>query len=202
MTFTKGQMLYEGKAKKVYQTEKDGLFLVEYKDSATAFNGLKKDEIENKGLLNNQIASLFFQLLEQEGIPTHFVQQISEREMLVKGLEILPVEFVVRNVVAGSLAKRIGQPEGTPLAKPVLEFYYKDDELGDPMINEYHVYAMDWAEPEQIQVCKELSLQVNQILKGFMDELNIQLVDFKLEFGVYQGQVILGDEISPDTCRF
>ncbi|ABZ85612.1 phosphoribosylaminoimidazole-succinocarboxamide synthase [Heliomicrobium modesticaldum Ice1] len=196
------EQIYEGKAKKVFRTENPDIYWIEYKDSATAFNGEKKAEIENKGVLNNRISALFFQYLAKQGVPSHFVELINDREMLVKSLQIIPVEVVARNIVAGSLAKRVGQPEGTPLAKPVLEFYYKDDALGDPMINEYHIAAMEWATPEQMDVIKAIALKVNEILKEFLAGLNIDLVDFKLEFGLHNGEVLLGDEISPDTCRF
>ncbi|MCW2278633.1 phosphoribosylaminoimidazolesuccinocarboxamide synthase [Heliophilum fasciatum] len=196
------EQLYEGKAKKIYATSDPNIYWVAYKDSATAFNGVKKAEIDNKGILNNRISALFFQYLEKQGIPTHFVEQLSDREMLVKSLRIIPVEVVARNIVAGSLAKRVGRPEGTVLAKPVLEFYYKDDELGDPLINDYHIAALDLATPEQMDTIASIALRVNDILKTFMADLGIDLVDFKLEFGVHGDTVILGDEISPDTCRF
>ncbi|WP_153726441.1 phosphoribosylaminoimidazolesuccinocarboxamide synthase [Heliorestis convoluta] len=196
------EQLYEGKAKKVYKTTDPDIVWIEYKDSATAFNGLKKEEIPNKGILNNRITALFFQYLEERAIPTHFVELLNDREMLVKALEILPVEVVVRNRAAGSLGKRIGQEEGTLLPKPILEFYYKDDGLGDPMINEYHIDAMGWATKEQMIQVKEIALQVNSLLIDLMEQVNIDLVDFKLEFGLHKGQVLLGDEISPDNCRF
>ncbi|MTV49067.1 phosphoribosylaminoimidazolesuccinocarboxamide synthase [Heliobacillus mobilis] len=201
-TVQKQEQMYEGKAKKVFRTDDPNIYWIQYKDSATAFNGEKKAEIDNKGILNNRISALFFQYLEKQGVPTHFVELLNDREMLVKSLEIIPVEVVARNIVAGSLAKRIGQPEGTVLAKPVLEFYYKDDALGDPMINEFHIAALEWATPEQMDAIKAIALKVNEILKEFMDTLNIDLVDFKLEFGLHNGTVLLGDEISPDTCRF
>ncbi|MBC9784752.1 phosphoribosylaminoimidazolesuccinocarboxamide synthase [Heliobacterium chlorum] len=201
-TVQKQEQMYEGKAKKVFRTDDPNIYWIQYKDSATAFNGEKKAEIDNKGILNNRISALFFQYLEKQGVPTHFVELLNDREMLVKSLEIIPVEVVARNIVAGSLSKRIGQPEGTLLAKPVLEFYYKDDALGDPMINEYHIAALEWATPEQMDAIKAIALKVNEILKEFMDSLNIDLVDFKLEFGLHNGTVLLGDEISPDTCRF
>ncbi|NPV26137.1 MAG: phosphoribosylaminoimidazolesuccinocarboxamide synthase [Firmicutes bacterium] len=196
------ELLYEGKAKKVYRTNDPNLYWIEYKDDATAFNGLKKGTITNKGFYNNQISAKLFQLLENKGIPTHFVELVNEREMVVKALKIIPVEVIARNITAGSLAKRLGMEEGIVLNKPVLEFYYKSDELGDPMINEYHIDAINLATPEQMAVIKDLAWQINDILKVYFAEKGILLVDFKLEFGVYQGQVILGDEISPDTCRF
>jgi phosphoribosylaminoimidazole-succinocarboxamide synthase len=202
MGVDKKEFLYEGKAKRIYATADPSLVVVEYKDDATAFNGEKKGQITNKGMLNNKIASFFFELLAAEGIPSHFVQQLSEREMLVKKLTILKVEVVTRNIAAGSLSKRLGLAEGTPMSRPVLEFYYKDDDLGDPMINESHIYAMEMATPEQIQYISETALRINEILTGYLKEKEIMLIDFKLEFGLYEGSVLLGDEISPDTCRF
>lgn len=196
------EQLYEGKAKRVYRTGDPGLYLVEFKDDATAFNGVKKGTIQNKGVLNNQISAVFFRLLEERGIPTHFVELVSDREMLVKTLDIVMVEVVVRNIAAGSLAKRLGLPEGTALSRPVLEFYYKSDELGDPMINDYHIRALDLATPEQVEKMKEIALKVNDILLEYLADKDIDLVDFKLEFGLHKGELILGDEISPDTCRF
>jgi len=198
----KKEKLYEGKAKIIYATENPDLVWVEYKDSATAFNGLKKGTIEDKGVYNAKISTEIFKYLEELGIPTHQHESISERELIVKKLEIIPVEVVARNKVAGSLAQRIGAPEGTVLSIPVLEFYYKDDDLGDPMINEYHVKAMGWATQEEMDTMKDLALKINQALLKYFAERGIDLIDFKLEFGRYHGQVILGDEISPDTCRF
>lgn len=196
------EQLYEGKAKKVYRTSDPNVYSVYYKDDATAFNGLKKGQIMDKGYYNNQISAILFKLLEEKGIPTHFVELTGERTMLVKSLEIVKVEVVVRNIVAGSLAKRLGKPEGYKLPFPVLEFYYKDDELGDPMINEYHIRAMGLASLAEMKVIEELSFKINQVLLERLAPLNIGLVDFKLEFGRYQGRIFLGDEISPDTCRF
>lgn len=196
------EMLYEGKAKRIYKTDDKDLYIVDYKDDATAFNGLKKEVIESKGVLNNAIASLFFKVLEEKGIPTHFVEQLDERNMLVKSLEIIPIEVVVRNITAGSLAKKLGLEEGITLKKTIVELYYKDDALNDPMINSYHVAAMELCSPEELQEMEELGLQINDILKPFLKEKKIELVDFKLEFGIHKGKVILGDEISPDTCRF
>lgn len=196
------EQLYEGKAKKVYRTSDPKLYMVYYKDDATAFNGLKKGSIQDKGYYNNQISAIFFKLLTEKGIPNHFVELAGERSMLVKTLEIIPVEVVVRNIVAGSLAKRVGKPEGTQLAVPVLEFYYKDDALGDPMINEYHVKALELATEEEMKTISQMALRVNEILVEHLTPLNIQLVDFKLEFGRHEGEILLGDEISPDTCRF
>lgn len=196
------EMVYEGKAKKVYRTDSPDHYWVEYKDDATAFNGQKKGTIDNKGIVNNKVSSVFFKLLESNGIATHFVELVNEREMIVKALDIIKVEVVVRNIVAGTLAKRVGLPEGTILPKTVLEYYYKDDELGDPLINASHIAALDLATPEQMAFIKETALKVNTIMREFLAPVNIDLIDFKLEFGVHQGQVILGDEISPDTCRF
>lgn len=196
------EQLYEGKAKRVYRTSDPDLYLVDFKDDATAFNGAKKGTIRNKGVLNNRISAVFFKLLEEKGIPTHFVELVSDREMLVKSLKIILIEVIVRNIAAGSLAKRLGLPEGTSLSCPVLEFYYKDDKLGDPMINDYHVRALDLATPEQVEKLKDMALKVNEILLAYLSDKKIDLVDFKLEFGLHNGEVILGDEISPDTCRF
>lgn len=194
--------LYEGKAKQIFATDKADEYIVYYKDDATAFNGLKKGTIADKGVLNNKISSFFFQLLGEKRIPHHFIRMLSDREMLVKELKILPVEVVVRNIAAGSLAKRIGWEEGTKLPSTVLELYYKNDDLGDPLINEYHIQAMGLATPEQVKTMSEYALKINDILSGYLKEKKLELIDFKLEFGVHQGEVLLGDEISPDTCRF
>lgn len=196
------EQLYEGKAKKVYRTSDPKVYQVYYKDDATAFNGLKKGQIKDKGYYNNQISAIFFKMLAEKGIPTHFVEMDGERSMLVKTLEIVPVEVVVRNITAGSLAKRVGKPEGIRLATPVLEYYYKSDELGDPMINEYHIAAFGFATAQEMKTIAELSLKINAILVEYLTPLGIDLVDFKLEFGRHDGQILLGDEISPDTCRF
>lgn len=196
------EQLYEGKAKKVFKTSDPGLYSVYYKDDATAFNGLKKGSIKDKGFYNNQISAVFFNLLNQKGIPTHFVELTDERTMLVKSLDIILVEVIVRNIVAGSLSKRLGLPEGTKLPLPVIEFCYKSDELNDPMINDYHIRALNLATDAEMDVVKDLSLKINDILLEHLKPLQIELVDFKLEFGRHKGQVILGDEISPDTCRF
>ena len=194
--------LYEGKAKQIFATDNPDELLVYYKDDATAFNGEKKGTIQDKGVLNNKISAFFFEMLGKAGIPHHLVKRLSDREMLVKTLQILPVEVVVRNIAAGSLAKRLGLAEGTKMAKTVLEFYYKDDELGDPMINDYHIAAMNLATPEQMQKVSEYALKINEILSAYLKEKGLELIDFKLEFGIHKGEVILGDEISPDTCRF
>lgn len=196
------ELLYEGKAKKVYRTECADTYLVEYKDDATAFNAQKRGTIVNKGIVNNRVSAYFFKLLEQHGIPTHFVKLISDREMLVKALEIVPVEVVVRNIAAGSLARRLGLEEGTRLPFPVLEHYYKSDELGDPLINTYHIQVLGLASKEEMTRIDEIALRVNDILRQHLAERDIELVDYKLEFGRHNGQIILGDEISPDTCRF
>ncbi len=196
------KQLYEGKAKIVYQTENPDQYLVYFKDDATAFNGAKKGTIINKGVMNNQISTFFFELLEKNNIPTHFVKQVSDREMLVKTLKIVPVEVVVRNIAAGSLAKRIGWEEGTKMPKTVVELYYKNDELNDPLINDYHIDAMGLATKAEIATIETYALQINEILSSYLKEKNIELIDFKLEFGIHKGEVLLGDEISPDTCRF
>lgn len=195
-------MIYEGKAKKIFFTEKEDEVLVYYKDDATAFNGEKKGQIDSKGILNNKISSLLFELLVANGIPTHFIKNISDREMLVKRLTIIPIEVVVRNIAAGSLAKKFGWEEGRELPRPVVEFYYKNDDLGDPLINNSHIAALDIATPEEVASLEKLGLEINQILRPFFLSKNIELVDFKLEFGKYNGEILLGDEISPDTCRF
>ncbi len=198
----KGEFLYEGKAKKIFYTDDPSLVLVEFKDDATAFDGVKKDRLEDKGILNNRLSALFFKLLEDNGIKTHYQKTVSEREMLVKALDIIPVEVIVRNIAAGSLSKRLGIPEKTELKKTVLEFSLKDDELHDPMINHYHIYALELARPEEMAEMEKTALRVNDILVPYLKERNIILVDFKLEFGRHQGEIVLGDEISPDTCRF
>lgn len=197
-----GQQLYEGKAKKVYATENPDEFLVYFKDDATAFNGVKKGTIVNKGVLNNKISTFFFNLLGKNGIPHHFIRQVSDREMLVKKLDILLIEVVVRNIAAGSLAKRIGWEEGRKLPTPVVELYYKNDDLGDPLINEYHAKAMGLANDEQLKAIQEYGLKINEILGSYLKGKKLELIDFKLEFGIHKGQLLLGDEISPDTCRF
>jgi phosphoribosylaminoimidazole-succinocarboxamide synthase len=198
----KGELLYEGKAKRVYRTDDPALYWMEFKDDTTAFDGLKKEVIAGKGYYNAQISAILFRALAKEGIPSHFVELVGEREMIVRAGEIIPVEVVVRNVAAGSMAKRLGIEEGRVLKQPVLEFYYKSDELHDPLINEYHIAAFDWATPEEVAAMKEQALRVNQVLSGLLRRVNIVLVDYKLEFARTQGQVLLADEISPDTCRF
>ncbi len=198
-----GELLYEGKAKKVYATEDPQILLVSYKDDATAFNGLKKGTIEGKGSVNNRMSNYLMQLLEGEGIPTHYVRQLSDTDTLVKRVAIVPLEVIVRNVAAGSLSKRLGLPEGMPLAKTVIEYCYKDDALGDPMVNEYHIAAMGWASGEEMRLIAEYALGINQFLLRHLRGVNVDLIDFKLEFGrLPDGRIILADEISPDTCRF
>ncbi|MFC4766910.1 phosphoribosylaminoimidazolesuccinocarboxamide synthase [Effusibacillus consociatus] len=199
----KREMLYEGKAKKVFLTDDESQVIVEYKDDATAFNGEKKGTIAGKGVLNNRITSIFFKMLEAKGIPTHYIETLSEREMLVKKVRIVPLEVVVRNIAAGSLAKRIGWEEGTILPKTVVELYYKNDELGDPLINHSHVDVLELATPEQVAELEQMAREINVYLKAFLADKNLLLVDFKLEFGIdTDGNLILADEISPDTCRF
>jgi len=198
----KGQLLYEGKAKRLYTTDKDDILFVEYKDSATAFNGEKKAEIVGKGTLNNRITTLLFEKLKAEGIDSHFVEQLSDHEQLVKKVDIIQIEVVVRQIAAGSLAKRLGLEEGVKLARPIVEFYYKDDELGDPLITEEHIELLNLATPGEVKALYEKGLQVNEVLTRFFKEVGVILVDFKLEFGRDEnGNVLLADEISPDTCR-
>jgi len=195
------EQLYEGKAKVIYATENPDLVIQYFKDDASAFNGVKKGTIVDKGVINNQISSTIFKFLEGQGVPTHFVEHVNDREMLVKKLDIILVEVVLRNVVAGSLAKRMGLPEGQKLNQPILEFYYKSDELGDPMINEYHIIEFGLATAEEIQYLKDYGFKVNALMVEFFKERKIRLVDFKLEFGRHKGEILLGDEISPDGCR-
>lgn len=199
----KTEQLYEGKAKKVYATDDPNLVIVDYKDDATALNGLKKGTIANKGIINNRVTNHLMKLLEKEGIPTHLVEEISDRETIVKKVEIVPLEVIVRNIIAGSLAKRVGKPEGTKLGSTVIEYSYKDDELGDPMVNEYHIEAMGWATKEEVALIAKYALMVDDFLKSYLKDLGIELIDFKLEFGkTADGTIVLADEISPDTCRF
>ena len=196
------EMIYEGKAKKVFKTDVDDQYIVDYKDDATALNGLKKGTIINKGIMNNTISTKLFELLEQKGIKTHFIKKLSDREMLVKKVVIVPLEVLVRNYAAGSLSKRYGIPEGTKMDTTILEFCYKNDELGDPFINNYHIKALKFAEDAEVEAIETAALRINEILIEFMKKINIDLVDFKLEFGrTPEGEIILADEISPDTCR-
>ena len=196
------KQLYEGKAKKVFETEDPDVVIVDYKDDATAFNGLKKGTIAGKGVINNKMSNMMFRLMEQHGIPTHFVEELSDRETAVKKVQIVPLEVIIRNTAAGSFSKRYGVPEGTKLPVTVLEFSYKNDDLGDPLINDYHALAMQLATPEEIETIKKMAFKVNEIMKEFFKTLNIDLIDFKLEFGRFKGQIILADDSSPDTCRF
>lgn len=197
----KKNLLYEGKAKKVFMTDNDDFLIVDYKDDATAFNGLKKGTINNKGIINNRMSNFLFRILNEKGIPTHFVEEINDRETLVKKVDIVPLEVIIRNIAAGSFSKRFGVPEGTELKQTVLEFCYKNDELGDPMLNLSHVYALELATEDQVKTISELAYRINDILKEYFKSINIKLVDFKLEFGIHKNQIILADEISPDTCR-
>lgn len=196
------EMLYEGKAKRIYATDNEQIVLVEYKDSATAFNGQKKADITGKGRLNNEITSLLFLKLKENGIDSHFIEKISETQQLVKKVEIIPLEVVVRNVAAGSLSKRLGIEEGSTLSTPLVEFYLKNDDLGDPLVTVDHILELKAATTEETNVLKEKALQINTVLSSFFNELGIRLIDFKLEFGKdSEGQILLADEISPDTCR-
>lgn len=197
------ELLYEGKAKKVYATEDPNYCIVSYKDDATAFNGEKKGTIVGKGVVNNRMSNFMFKLLAKEGIKTHLVEELSDRETVVKKVTIVPLEVIVRNKAAGSLAQRLGLEEGTPMKMPVLEFSYKDDDLGYPMVNDYHILAAEIATREDIDTLAEVSLKVNQIMLAFFKEVGVDLIDFKIEFGkTSDGEIILADEISPDTCRF
>lgn len=197
------QQLYEGKAKKVYATDDPECYIVDYKDDATAFNGEKKGTIHDKGIINNRVTNHLMKYLEKNGIPTHLVEEISDRETVVKKVTIVPLEVIVRNIAAGSLSKRLGLPEGTKLKKTVLEYSYKDDELGDPMVNDYHIAAMELATSEELKLIADYSFKINQLLTDYLKDLGIELIDFKLEYGkTSDGTIILADEISPDTCRF
>lgn len=199
----KKEMLYEGKAKKVYATENDTQYIVQYKDDATAFNGEKKGTISGKGVINNQMSNLMMRLLEEYDIPTHFIEELSERETVVKKVSIIPLEVIIRNIAAGSFSKRYGVEEGTVFDSPTLEFSYKDDDLGDPLINEYHALAMKLASKEDIDAISGMAFRINEVMKSFFKDIGITLVDFKLEFGLTtDGKIVLADEISPDTCRF
>lgn len=198
----KNEQLYEGKAKKVFATDDANLVIVDYKDDATAFNGEKKGTITGKGVINNVMSNHMFQLLEQQGVPTHFVEQLSERETLVKKVSIVPLEVIIRNISAGSFAKRFGVEEGIVFDEPTIEFSYKNDELGDPLMNAYHAIALKAATREEIETIKAMAFKVNEVMKQYFDTLNVILVDFKLEFGkTADGKIVLADEISPDTCR-
>lgn len=194
--------LYEGKAKKVFATEDPALCIVSYKDDATAFNGLKKGTIAGKGVVNNRMSNLMMQLLEKSGVPTHFVEELSDRDTLVKKVAIVPLEVIIRNVSAGSFAKHYGVEEGIVFDEPTIEFSYKNDELGDPLLNSYHALALKLATKEEIETIKKMAFKVNEVLTEYFKTLGIRLVDFKLEFGrLPDGSIVLADEISPDTCR-
>ena len=198
----KKELLYEGKAKKVYTTENPDVLIVDYKDDATAFNGVKKGTIVGKGVVNNRMTNHIFKMLEEKGIPTHFIEELSDRETAVKKVEIVPLEVIVRNVAAGSFSKKLGIEEGFRLLSPTLEFSYKNDELGDPMINDYYAVAIGAATREEIDKITELVFKINEILVDYFKSIKVDMIDFKVEFGRYKGQIILADEISPDTCRF
>ena len=195
-------MFYEGKAKKLYTTADPDLVIQYFKDDATAFDGKKRGTIEDKGVVNNRLSELFFTLLERNGVRTHFVKRLNDREMLSKRLDIIPVETVVRNIVAGSMAKRLGLEEGLALKKPVVEYYYKSDALSDPIIYPEHAVEFGWATEDEIAKIRSLALKVDEVLSRFLDARGVLLVDFKLEFGRHKGEILLGDEICPDTCRF
>lgn len=199
----KAAQLYEGKAKKVFATSDPALVIVSYKDDATALDGLKKGTIAGKGVINNKMSNYLCRLLEQQGVPTHYVEELNDRETVVKKVSIVPLEVIIRNISAGSFAKRYGVEEGIVFAKPTIEFSYKNDELHDPLINSYHALALGLATEEEIDTIKALAFKVNDILKEYFLSLNVKLVDFKLEFGrLPDGKIVLADEISPDTCRF
>ena len=196
------EMIYEGKAKKVYATNSKDYVVIHYKDDATAFNGEKKGQITDKGIFNNEITSIIFSLLNSKGIPTHFESKINEREQLCKKVQIVPLEVITRNVAAGSMSKRLGIAEGTELKTTVYELSYKNDDLGDPLINDYHAVGMGLTTFDELRVIYDLTQKINEILKDFFIKMGIKLIDFKLEFGRFNGHIVLADEISPDTCRF
>ncbi|TXJ38059.1 phosphoribosylaminoimidazolesuccinocarboxamide synthase [Brachyspira aalborgi] len=200
---TKGKQLYEGKAKKIFETDKAEILLVSYKDDATAFNGIKKGTILGKGIINNKVTNYMMRLLEKAGIPTHYIEEISERETLVKKVSIIPLEVIIRNVSAGSFAKNYGVEEGIIFDEPTIEFSYKNDNLGDPLINSYHAIALKLATKEEIEIIKKYAFKINEEMKKFFISINVKLIDFKLEFGkLADNKIVLADEISPDTCRF
>jgi phosphoribosylaminoimidazole-succinocarboxamide synthase len=200
---TKLEQIYEGKAKKVFNTEDPDLVIVSYKDDATAFNGLKKGSIAGKGAINNRVTNYLMQQLAKQGVPTHFVEELNDRETVVKRVSIVPLEVIIRNISAGSFAKRYGVEEGIVFDEPTIEFSYKNDDLGDPLINTYHAIALKLATKEEIETIKAMAFKINDILKAFFKAVNVDLVDFKLEFGkTSDGTIVLADEISPDTCRF
>jgi phosphoribosylaminoimidazole-succinocarboxamide synthase len=202
MFMQKGAMLYEGKAKKVFATDEPQLVIVEYKDDATAFNGLKKGSIQGKGAINNRLSNHFFRILETEGVPTHYAEELSDRETLVKKVQIVPLEVIIRNITAGSLSKRFGVEEGIVLDTPIFELSYKNDDLGDPMINHSQAIALKFTTKEELEKIESMAMKVNEVLKREFLKANLILVDFKLEFGkTEEGEIVLADEISPDTCR-
>ena len=195
--------LYEGKAKKVFATDDENLVIVSYKDDATAFNGLKKGQIEGKGAINNKMSNMLMQMLEKHGVATHFVEELSDRDTVVKKVSIVPLEVIIRNVSAGSFAKRYGVEEGIAFDEPTIEFSYKNDDLGDPLINAYHAIALKLATKEEIETIKAMAFKVNEVMKEYFKKIGVDLIDFKLEFGrLSDGTIVLADEISPDTCRF
>ncbi|UCD55318.1 MAG: phosphoribosylaminoimidazolesuccinocarboxamide synthase [Candidatus Omnitrophota bacterium] len=198
----KKKQLYEGKAKKVYETDNPDLLIQEFKDDATAFDATKRGTIKTKGIINNKISKILFELLESKGIETHFVKQLDDRHMLIKRVEIIPLEVTMRNTVAGGMAKLLGIEEGLKLKEPVLEYHYKDDSLHDPLINNYHAKALKLVTDEELDFIEKKSFEINNILKAFFDRKDLDLIDFKLEFGRHKGKILLADEISPDTCRF
>lgn len=199
----KTQQLYEGKAKKVFATDDPNLVIVSYKDDATAFNGAKRGSIVGKGVVNNRMSNFLMEKLEEVGIPTHYVKEISDRETIVKKVKIVPLEVIVRNIAAGSLAKRLGLPEGTKMKRTVLEYCYKCDALDDPMVNEYHILAMEYCTEDELKTIADMALRINDYLVKYFASIKVELVDFKLEFGkTPDGKIVLADEISPDTCRF
>lgn len=197
----KQEMLYEGKAKKVFLTEDPDVLIVSYKDDATAFNGLKKGSITGKGAINNRMTNFLFKKMEKEGVPTHLIEEINDRETAVRKVEIVPLEVIVRNVTAGSFSKRLGIEEGKVFAEPTIEFSYKNDELGDPLINSYFARALELATKEEIETIQKYAFKINEILKAEFLKADLRLIDFKIEFGRFHGKIILADEISPDTCR-
>ncbi len=197
----KQKMLYEGKAKKLFETEDRDLVIQEFKDDATAFDATKRGTIIGKGVVNNKVSAKLFELIESKGVETHYVKLLNDRDMLVKSLKIVPIEVTIRNIVAGGMAKLLGLEEGIVLKEPVLEYHYKSDALHDPLINEYHIKALDIVDEDALNVIRDRSFKINDILRDFFDKRNLDLVDFKLEFGRHKDKILLGDEISPDTCR-
>ncbi len=197
----KRKQIYEGKAKILFETDSPDYLIQYFKDDATAFNAQKKGTIDQKGVFNNKISTCIFQYLEKQGIPTHFEKSLNDREMLVKSVEIVPIEVIIRNIAAGSLCKLLDLAEGLKLKIPILDFCYKKDELGDPLVSEYHIRALDWATDQEVQEMKDYAFRINDLMKKFFAEVKLDLIDFKIEFGRFKGKIILADEISPDTCR-